>query len=618
MAALQFRQRRVRRWWITGITVTICAFAAVVFVAASGADLPGGCDFSPANNGTPGCLGPLTGSTFAGGDGNMLASPTTFGSTDWENVTGLNTGFDLASGKPDNSFGQGTKEDDPNVTVVTGSIPPNKSDLTRFYEASEFANNSNFLYLAWERTNNLGTANFDFEINQKTQPDLTVAGPAVLNRTAGDLLVTFDFDNGGGRPSVAILRWVTSGATSQCFSANSLPCWGNRLTLDGTDSIAAVNNLDAVTDPLSPTGANYINPVPALQFGETAIDLTKAGVFPAGTCTAFGSAFVRSRSSSAFTAEIKDFIAPIPINVSNCGSVKIIKHTSPRGVNKVFSYTSNLPAEAAGTVGGVAQGGVACPGNANAGVQADGSFCLNDNGNTTGDSAGNTIYNNVLAAKTYTVTEGADPSGFQFTSVTCQGGTTSTSGRTATITLKPNDAVVCTYLNTQLTGAIKITKTSSKAAASPLAGAKFSIKDPNGNALPGSPFTTDANGVVCVDGLTSLGSYKVQETSPPTGYAIDDSTEHTVSVTGSNAKCSDTSFTGQSLSFTDTPLTDIVAKATSQVSGGTKSRVTCVNGSNANVGNSPQPSASTFADPAEVDANGLKPGTYTCTIIIDP
>lgn len=61
--------------------------------------------------------------------------------------------------------------------------------------------------------------------------------------------------------------------------------------------------------------------------------------------------------------------------------------------------------------------------------------------------------------------------------------------------------------NQQHLGAIKITKTSSKAAATPLAGAKFSIKDPNANALPGSPFTTDTNGVVCVDGLTALGNY---------------------------------------------------------------------------------------------------------------
>jgi hypothetical protein len=446
MAAFRFRSRRTRRLWVTGLTLTALALFAVVFVAASSADNASGCDFA-ASGTTQSCSGPLSGSTFAGGDGNLKASPTTFGSTDWENVAGLNAGFDLPSGTGDNAFGGGTKEDDPAVTVVSGSIPPNKSDLTRFYEASEFANNSNFLYLAWERSNVLGSANMDFEINQKTQPDLTTAGSNTLNRTAGDLLVTFDFTNGGGTPTLGLLFWVTSGSTSQCFSSNSLPCWGNHVTLNGTNSIGAVNNLDAVTDPLFPNSPNYINPVPALQFGETAINLTAAGVFPPGTCKAFGSAFLKSRASASFPAEVKDFIAPIPVNINNCGSIKIIKHTDPRGKDKTFSYTSNLPAEAPGTVNGVPQGGVACPGNSSAGVQSDGSFCLNDSGNSTSDNAANTVYNNALQAATYHVTEGADPSGFTFESLTCTGGTTSTVGKTATITLAPGDAVTCTYVN---------------------------------------------------------------------------------------------------------------------------------------------------------------------------
>jgi hypothetical protein len=98
-------------------------------------------------------------------------------------------------------------------------------------------------------------------------------------------------------------------------------------------------------------------------------------------------------------------------------------------------------------VGGVPQGGVQCPGKTSAGVQADGSFCLNDAGNSTGDSAGNTVFNNVLQTGTYTVTEGADPSGFTFENLSCTGGTTSTNGKTATINLAPGDQVVCTYVN---------------------------------------------------------------------------------------------------------------------------------------------------------------------------
>jgi hypothetical protein len=432
----------------------------VTIPATSFADNTSGCDFA-ASGTTQSCSGPLTGSTFAGGDGNLLASPTTFGTTDWQNVKNLSHGIDLLSGTGDNSFGQGTKEDNASVTVVSGSIPPNKSDLTRFYEASETGtNNHNFLYLAWERSNVLGSANMDFEINQATTPALGSPGPHVINRTAGDLLVTFDFTNGGGRPTLSLLTWLTAAAgntASQCFSGSTLPCWGKHQTLNGTDSIGAVNNLGPVTDPLFPTSPNYLNPVPALQFGETAIDLTAAGVFPPGTCKAFGSAFLKSRASASFTAEVKDFIAPIPVNIANCGEIKIIKQTDPRGQNKVFSFTSaSAPLPQSSTAGGVT-----CPGKSTAGVQADGSFCLNDTGNankTPGstdpaqNSTGNTIDETAVPQGTYTVSEGAVPGGFTFESLTCtadtgSGSTVTTANKTATINLSPLGLVTCVYVN---------------------------------------------------------------------------------------------------------------------------------------------------------------------------
>jgi len=125
----------------------------------------------------------LSGTAFEGNDGNLQVD--TAGNTDWANAPNLVKGLDKPSGKGDNSFGQGTKEDDPNVSVVTGSIPPNKNDLTRFYLGSEYANGSNYLYLAWERLINTGSANLDLEINQNKTASLTkdATGPVTLNRT---------------------------------------------------------------------------------------------------------------------------------------------------------------------------------------------------------------------------------------------------------------------------------------------------------------------------------------------------------------------------------------------------------------------------------------------------
>jgi hypothetical protein len=403
-----------RRKWRVLVAGTALAIGLGI-PAASFADNPSGCDFA-ATGTTQSCSGPLAGSTFAGGDGNLATSPTAFGTTDWQNVAGLNAGIDLPSGGADNSFGQGTKEDNPAVTVVSGSIPPQKSDLTRFYEASEFANGSNFLYLAWERTNNLGSANMDFEINQAPTPGLGTPGAHTIKRTAGDLLVTFDFTNGGGRPTLGLLTWVTSGATSQCFSSNSLPCWGNHVNLNSTDSIGAVNNLDAVSDPIAP---NAPRSLAALTFGEAAINLTAAGVFPTGTCVALGSAFLKSRASASFGAEVKDFVAPVNVNISNCGT--IIIHKVTENGDGTFGYT---------TTGGLTPS----------------TFNLSNGGTRTYGP-------DTVLPGPYTVTESTLPSGWTLKDLACTATGSGTSASTnlatatASITMAPQGLVDCTYTN---------------------------------------------------------------------------------------------------------------------------------------------------------------------------
>src|SRR5713226_205855 len=402
-----------RRWRVLVAATAVAIGLSIPAIAL--ADNPSGCDFA-ASGTTQSCSGPLAGSTFAGGDGNLATSPTAFGATDWQNVAGLNAGIDLASGSTDNSFGQGTKEDNPAVTVVSSDLPPNKSDLTLFYEASEFANGSNFLYLAWERTNSLGSANMDFEINQAATPGLGSPGAHTINRTAGDLLVTFDFTNGGSRPTLGLLTWVTSGNTSQCFSSNSLPCWGNHVNLNSTDSIGAVNNLDAVSDPIAP---NAPRSLPALTFGEAAINLTAAGVFPTGTCEALGSAFLKSRASASFGAEVKDFVAPVNVNISNCGTIVIHKVTE--NGDGTFGYTTT-------------------------GRLTPSTFNLSNGGTRTYGP-------NTVLPGPYTVTESTLPSGWTLKNLACtatgSGTSASTSLATATasITMAPQGLVDCTYTN---------------------------------------------------------------------------------------------------------------------------------------------------------------------------
>ncbi len=362
----------------------------------------------------------LSGSTFEGNDGNLTVDHA--GDTDWANVANLNIGIDQPSGSSDNSFGQGTKEDNPAVTVVSGSIPPNKNDLTRFYEASEQASNQHiYLYLGWERLVNIGNANLDFEINQNATAGFTgtFTGPITLNRTAGDLLVTYDF-GGSGTPTLGLNTWlvsasvpvVTGFATNVCLSSNTFPCWGDHVALGSSIAEGAVNTA-TVTDPIANQSLG------AGLFGEAAIDLTAAGVFPPGVCEAFGSTFVKSRSSSSFTAEIKDFIAPVAVNISNCGTITIKKVTE--NGDSSFGYTTT-------------------------GTLSPSTFSLSNGGSE--------VYPKVPSGS-YSVTENLTAAqvtaGWTFKSLSCtstgSGTSTSTSGAVASITMGLGGNVVCTYTN---------------------------------------------------------------------------------------------------------------------------------------------------------------------------
>jgi hypothetical protein len=241
-------------------------------------------------------------------------------STDWASLAaGVNCVTQVkchrdTTGTTDNSFGQGTKEDSPVPTIVSGSIPPNKSDLLRFY-----VNNANVqvtsdsvhhvLYLAWRRVQApSGTTNMDFELNQLSTLSANGVTPV---RKAGDVLIKYDLSNGGTKPTIGFHTWIESG-TCEASGAKP-PCWSVGAAVP---SAKATINTSAITDPILPlfNGGN----VDALTFGEAAIDLERAGIFKAGECKNFGSAYLKSRSSDSFTAEIKDFVSPEPISITSC------------------------------------------------------------------------------------------------------------------------------------------------------------------------------------------------------------------------------------------------------------------------------------------------------------
>jgi hypothetical protein len=500
--------------------------------------------------GTSSASANLPGSTFESNDGNQVVDTT--GNTDWINAPGsLEVGVDLPSGQNDNSFGQGAKNNDVNTTVVSGQIPNSKADIGRFAVASEklASNGHTLMYLAWIRNNVSGTTNFDFEVNKLAQPDLTTPGPKVLNRSVGDLLISYDFQGGAQKPTLTLRLWTAAGE------------WGAPALLGSTVAEGEVARVSIANFLGGPTT------VPAFQFGEAAIDLTAAGVLPDpndpnASCVGFGSAYVKSRSSNAFTAELKDFVAPIPVHIRNCGTIIIKKVTVPSPDPTATSFPFTL-------TGG--------PSALNK------SFSLVDGGsNTTTDvKAGN----GYVAAETV-------PANWVLTSATCDDGSPVTN-----IDVSVDETVTCTFTNTLQRGAITVTKTRKHAAEGsgdhPFAGVNFTVN--------GVTKATDAQGQACFDGLL-FGSYVVHETTPP-GYAT--VADQTVTV-DNTATCAGGG--GESVSFSNTPLTNLTVSVDSQVDGGTASTIDCV------------------LDSAATGPNGdgsltlpdLEPGTYTCTVVIDP
>lgn len=194
---------------------------------------------------------------------------------------------DRPTGTSDNSYTGGAKEDDPCPRVETGSIPPNKADLTKFYVATGRGTTDTFLYLAWERASTNGTVTLDFELNQSkvVKDNCNGVNPT---RTEGDKLVTYDLQGNKDATTVVISVRTWDGSK-----------WGDPTDLDSASAIGSIS-----------TG---------LLFGEMAINLEKSGIFTAGTCNNFASVFVKSRSSSSFQSELKDFIAPVPKRIGSCG-----------------------------------------------------------------------------------------------------------------------------------------------------------------------------------------------------------------------------------------------------------------------------------------------------------
>jgi len=479
-------------------------------------------------------------------------------SIDWANVAETRRA-DTASGSTDESFGQGAKEDTAVPSVVDGSIPPNKSDLKFFGLYQEGTTSTGFLNLFWSRVQDpAGTTNMDFEFNKRqctpgltpADPDCTANGLTPI-RTAGDLLVIYDLSQGGTNPTLSIREWTGS-------------AWG-----PATDLTASANATGSINTSTIPAGeSDGLGQQDPRTFGEAQLRLS--AILDPTQCDSFGSAYLKSRSSDSFTAALKDFVPPVAVNITNCGSVTVKKVDdagTPLAGAQFTLYKDNAP------VGG----------SRGAEDTITAFTC-------TTDATGLCTISDVPAGE-YWVVETVTPPGHD---TAADQHATVVAGATTDLTATP-------FVNPRHRGAILVTKTRKHAADGagdhPHAGVDFTVD--------GVTKATGADGTACFDGLL-FGSYSVHETVPA-GYAGE--ADKTVAV-DNKAACTDSPYVGETVSFSNTPLTNLTVSVDSQVDGGTASTVSCTPAG---------PSGSTGAggDGTFTDED-LQPGTYTCTIVIDP
>ena len=251
----------------------------------------------------------------------------------------------------------------------------------------------------------------DFEFNQSS---VLTANGVTVQRTAGDMLISYGF-TGSASPQLGISRWTLTGP---CEAAPSSPCWGPFQSLSGIAE-GAVNTTQTVLDPIE--GGSLL----PLTFGEAAIDLTAAGVFDDTACVSFGRGMVKSRSSTSFSSQMKDFIRPIDVRVTNCGTVTIHKRAVPQGAQD-FSF---VPSPEMGIP----------------------SFDLDDDGNESNALPSSRSFTGRFEGM-YTIAEQAT-SGWDLTDLTCSaGGTPVRDGQgrltgQVSLSLSAGSVVDCTFTN---------------------------------------------------------------------------------------------------------------------------------------------------------------------------
>lgn len=431
-------------------------------------------------------------------------------------------------------------------------------DLNKIYTQTAKAPSGDHIwyYFGWVRDSSSGSGFISIEFQQNAAPvacaypanvnDLVLNGSTVppaaqalidacnpwRNRSDGDFVILWDQSGSKTQIIKRVFRQIPgqpAGNLQLATCPSPIPTSGDCQDLSAVGSAVAQYTAD-------------------LTGGEAAVDLT-ASVFPNdGSCQSFANIIPNTVTGNSDTADYKDTVLRRFPPVTNCGSLKVTKITSPAGAAGTFTYTLS---RASGDIY-TKLIDTDCPIANNDKTTCTGTLTTPDPALPAEPTATDVI-SNILPGVNYNLTEANPGPTFALTSIVCitQGGSGTSytypapqSGNGFPFSVDAGSETQCTITNTRQSGFLDVIKIVKNDFGLSRRESDFSFKVNggtdetfvNGSCAGSSPQTCTS--ATNSRELSILSTYTVQENAPGfAGYEVTYSSDQS----GHSMDCTDLS-----------------------------------------------------------------------------
>ena len=257
-------------------------------------------------------VGDWTAGTAAGATGGWVLQQNATPPPDWIGVNPGTTSIirDPYDNAADLIFTGSSFGDNPNTWKWTTGKPTSKCDINNALFHSATSSTQKWLILGGDRFSTTGTSYIDFQFSQgifsRTSTGFSSVGPngeslaAYGGRTPGDFVLSMEYTNGGAIATVHYYRWQpTSEGGSYKFVDLGVPA-----------GAFGASNTATIDVPYGAFGSTSYIP---FAFVEAAVNID---AILSGSCQTVNirTIFVSTKASDSYSAALKDFVEPQPVN----------------------------------------------------------------------------------------------------------------------------------------------------------------------------------------------------------------------------------------------------------------------------------------------------------------